>query len=618
MRIEAYPGVLNTASNGIYSFNAQQSGLPSTNGQNLQGGTVGFPYASFMLGAVNSVTVSNPTNLRPTKSQWGFFVQDTWKVTRKFTLDYGLRYDYSTYIREAHGYFANFSPTTPNPTAGGQPGAVAFEGNGPNRCNCSFAKNYPFAFAPRLGLAYQIDPKTVVRLGWGVVFSGTADSNGTTSGLTTNNPFPSASFGDPAMLLRNGVPFTPTPWPNYDVGQFPLPGALTPPRVWIDQNAGRPARQIQWSVGVQRELTRDLVFEAAYVANRGVWWNAPGLIDVNALTPDRISAAGLDINNAADRTLLQSPINSAVAASRSFNKVPYHGFPASSTVAQALRPFPQFLTITPLWAPVGKTWYDSLQLKGTQRFSHGLQVSSTFTWQKELVSGSETNINAGTIGNAATNDVFNRDVNKYISQYNRPFVFNVSANYTTPVWRVNKFVSWAVRDWTIGTYLQYGSGLPILAPTAQNQLASHLFRSTFANRNPDVPLFTQDLNCHCFDPNRQFVLNPAAWSEPAGGQWGTAAAYYNDYRYQRRPVENMNLGRTFRLWEGASVNIRAEFTNIFNRTQPNNPTGTAISNARLTQTRNPAGQTTAGFGFVNTGTVFSSPRQGVIVGRFQF
>jgi hypothetical protein len=132
---------------------------------------------------------------------------------------------------------------------------------------------------------------------------------------------------------------------------------------------------------------------------------------------------------------------------------------------------------------------------------------------------------------------------------------------------------------------------------------------TFANRVPGVPLFTQDINCHCFDPAKTFVLNPAAWSQPAAGQFGTAAAYYGDYRYQRRPVENLSLGRTFRFRESASVNIRMEFTNVFNRTEMNNP---IVNNAQATQTA------TGGFGFINTATTFSPPRQGSIVARFQF
>ena len=172
--------------------------------------------------------------------------------------------------------------------------------------------------------------------------------------------------------------------------------------------------------------------------------------------------------------------------------------------------------------------------------------------------------------------------------------------------------------------LRYASGLPIMSPIASNGLSQILFRATgatgccggtFMNRVPGVPLFTQDLNCHCFDPSTNFVLNPAAWVNPPAGQFGTAAAYYNDYRYQRRPVENISLGRVFRIKEKTSLQIRAEFTNIFNRTQVNNPTST---NGLATQTRNTAGLTTAGFGYINNGTTFSPPRQGQLVARFIF
>lgn len=77
----------------------------------------------------------------------------------------------------------------------------------------------------------------------------------------------------------------------------------------------------------------------------------------------------------------------------------------------------------------------------------------------------------------------------------------------------------------------------------------------------------------------------------------------------------MNFGRTFRIRERTTLNVRAEFTNIFNRTEVNNPTS---SNALLTQARAPKGNTTGGFGYINTGTVFSLPRQGTIVARITF
>jgi hypothetical protein len=132
---------------------------------------------------------------------------------------------------------------------------------------------------------------------------------------------------------------------------------------------------------------------------------------------------------------------------------------------------------------------------------------------------------------------------------------------------------------------------------------------------PGVPLFTQDLNCHCFDPNRTFALNPKAWTDPPPGQWGTAAGYYSDYRQQRRPTENFTFGRTFRIRERASLSIRAEFTNVFNRTEMNTPTST---NALATQTTTSTGQTVSGFGYINTSSVAFPPRQGTIVARIQF
>src|SRR6185369_16248657 len=98
-----------------------------------------------------------------------------------------------------------------------------------------------------------------------------------------------------------------------------------------------------------------------YVGNRGVWLPSVGAVNYNSNTPQSLLAAGIDITNATDRAILVAPINTA-AAGRFQNKLPYPGF--TGTVAQSLRPFPQFNTSpTPLWAPLGDNWYESLQLK---------------------------------------------------------------------------------------------------------------------------------------------------------------------------------------------------------------------------------------------------------------
>jgi hypothetical protein len=402
-------------------------------------------------------------------------------------------------------------------------------------------------------------------------------------------------------------------WPNLSAGYYPFPNSLTGPPSVVDQNSGRPARTYQWSFGVQREIVRNLVLEATYVGNRGIWWQAPTQANYNALTADRLAKFGLSLDNPADRTLLNSPMNSAAVIARGFT-LPYAGFPAGSTLAQALRPFPQFSSgLTPVWAPLGNTWYDSLQVKVTKRLSHGLDFGYNFTWQKELTIGAESDSPAGVTGQV--NDVFNRNQNKYISAYSRPLVSTIVGTYTVPKWGKNKYLSYASSNWQISTVLSYASGQPILSPLAQNNLSSLLFRGTFANRVPGVPLFTQDLNCHCFDPNTSFVLNPKAWADPAPGQWGTSAAYYNDYRQQRRPQESLGAGRLFRITEKVSFSIRAEFSNVFNRTEVGNPTST---NALATQTRNSTGQATAGFGWINTTSLAGQPRQGTVIARFRF
>ncbi|HEY7338825.1 MAG TPA: carboxypeptidase regulatory-like domain-containing protein [Bryobacteraceae bacterium] len=620
--VDGYQMFQETYTDGWLTYSANETSVPALNGINLNGGTAGYPYASFLLGAVdngfNAVPVTNHMGAHAISA----FAQDSWKVTRKLTLDYGLRYDYSSYLQDGHGYYLIFSPSTANPNAGGRPGAIIGEGYGGGRCNCMYSKNYPFAFGPRLGLAYQVTSKTVLRVGAGVSYYKTDNNN---LGLSSVSQFQyqTASFGDPAYLTRNGLPYN-LVFPNFDPGQGLHPGLIGSAPQEQDQNAGRPARQIQWSLGIQREIARNMIVEATYVGNRGAWWNAAGLLCTNCITPDHLASYGLNLNNPQDRTLLASSVSSSLAMQRGFG-FPYPGFPVLSTVAQSLRPFPQYPNITNWhWVPDGDTWYESLQTKLTKRFSQGLEFSSAFTWAKQLTSGVEDDFGRG--GGVIINDAFNRANQKALSSYDQPFQFVISGSYTTPKWSADsagmKALSWVTRDWQIGTLLRYASGLPIASPASTNALATYLFQtgaggnqSTLFNRVPGVPLFTKDLNCHCFDPNTTFVLNPAAWSNPAAGQWGTAAAYYTDFRYQRRPVENISLGRVFRIKERASLQIRAEFTNMFNRTEMNNPSAT---NPLQTPTRNGAGQTTAGYGYVNVGTVFSPPRQGQLVARFQF
>jgi hypothetical protein len=601
--------VSNTSGN--FTFSTDQTTDPFFQGQALQGLYAGFPYASLLLGRVSNVTLAQPADTRGGRGFYAWFAQDTWKVTRKLTLDYGLRWDYFTYPREQYGRSPSFAASLPNPTAGGHPGATIFEAN----CNCRFAHNYPWAYAPRFGASYQVLPKTVLRGAYGLSYSMSQGGGQGAAGANASAVNP--NFADPAMILSQGIPLKPV-WPDLRAGLYPTSGTTGAPPV-VDPNYGRPARLWQWNVGLQRQITNDLVVEASYVGNRGVWWRTASLLDYNALTPQGLlSQYGLDWSNPADRAILAAQLNSA-AAGRFQNKLPYAGFPATSSVAQSLRPFPQFSsTLVATGAPLGKTWYDALQLKATKRFSHGLDFTWTYTHSKELQLGAEDYTGLGVI-----NDVFNRDNNKQLSASSRPNWMSLAFNYTTPKWGSEKWLQFAVRDWMLGAVLQYGSGLPIQAPVnISNNNASTLLRSTWATRVPGQPLFLQDLNCHCFDPSTTVVLNSAAWTDTPNGQWSPSAAYYNDFRYQRRPSELASLGRTFRITERVRFQIRAEFNNIFNRTLFLNTTAGTYVNPSTTRnaaiTRAPDGRYISGFGTINTTGIVSGERQGTIVGRIQF
>jgi len=646
-RTEGYPTIAFTNDSGTIGFNAAQTANPWFSDANvpLSGGSTGFPFASFLMGRVNSLTLAAPAEPRAGRKFLDFFAQDTWKVTRKLTLDYGLRWDYLGYPREQYGRSPDFSPTLPNAVAGGHPGASIFEGDGPGHCGCSFGQNYYLAFGPRLGIAYQLDTKSVLRLGFGVTYSSSSGGLGvqTPTGGTQNIDAP--GFGDAAIQLSGGYtqgvggPLLAVTWPDIRPDLFPSPGTFSGAPTVIDNNIGRPARQMQWSIGVQREILRDLLVDVSYVANRGNWWRTSSLNCYNCLTPEFLkSQYGLDIYNAADRTILGSQIGQA-GAGRFRNKLPFAGFPTNFTVARSLQPFPQFASsgagsLSGSAGPLGKTWYDSLQAKVTKRLSHGLDFTYSFTWSKELTLGAESD--GGLLFGQTVNDVFNRDVNKQLSSFSRPLWNILAVTYTVPQWGTNRWLKYALSDWTLGTTLQYGSGQPIPVPTTAGTLTNltqSLGRGTRAERVPGVPLFLADLNCHCFDPAQTQVLNPAAWREPGStydatgkqtsynGTFSPSAAYYNDYRYRRIPRETLAFGRVFRITERASLQVRMEFTNPFNRAQIPNPVATGYTTKVSTKfAADGLKVNNTGFGAISTlpGAAVSGERTGLLVARLTF
>jgi hypothetical protein len=635
MRFESHPSTVFTPANGAFYFNAAETSMPYLRTV----GNTGHPYASFLLGRLHNGEIALPNRFHLGKHSFGFYAQDSWKVTRKLTLDYGLRWDYQTMLQETYGRMPSWGPSTPNPSYGNVPGAPIFEKE--------LSDNYPHAWGPRLGLAYQFMPKTVLRGGIGISYGQTGALEMWNLRMGSFVRYgPSATWGNEIGLFRDGPNVGGTAvvpvWPNRDPGQAPAAqGSDFMP--WIHPDAGRPPRQVQWSIGIQREITPNLSVDVSYVGNRGKWWNANGAItDPNRVTPEILADHNIDLSLYEDRELLLKPLSEVTAQEAADHNltVPFPGF--SGAVNQSLRPFPHAGNIFMLWAPLGKTWYDSLQVQVTKRNSYGLDFTVAYTWQKELTLGVETNDTAFNIQPAINNiNIF--ESNKTISGYSIPHRLVIAANYQVPTWHnTNKFVSWLLRDWKIGALLTYQSGRPIMAPRATSSVPGHdigtlmklcsamgvlggcngsLFNgaspASYATRVQGEPLFLVDPNSS-FAPFTNFQLNPDAWQAPPDGQYGTGSPYYGDYRYRRRPSENMSFGRLFRIREGVDLSVRIELMNIFNRVQiPDPGVDFNSNNATLPQIKNPDGTTSFGFGRIDALSA-GGQRTGQIVARFTF
>jgi hypothetical protein len=639
-RAEGYPSRELSLLAGSYGFVPTTTGQTAFQGLTASQGSFGFGYASFLLGLVDSVTLAVPADTKRGKQQWALFIQDSWKVRRNLTLDYGLRWDYGTYASEQYGRVGNFDPVVLNPTTGNRPGATVFEGNGPGKCGCRFADNYPYGIGPRLGVAWQVNRKTVIRGGLGVVY----DSTGTAAGSVTNTQSGATpGYGGSIFQLSDGIPSSVRPeWPTFSPGLYPTSGTVGAAAQYLDQNSGRPARQVQWSFSIQREFHQNFVLEASYVGNHGVWWRSTAdgaLAPLNVMSEQRLNAYGFNLQTVSDATLLNTQWRNLSTAQRSLLAgrgiiLPYAGFPDTQTVRQALLPFPQFTNaILSAGAPLSRTWYEALQLTATQRLWHGLTLTANYTWSKTLDDL------------AGPPDVFNRRNGKTLTVFDQPHSFRLTGQYTSPVLRGggggflgNRLVAALLSEWGVGVYLQYVTPTLLTLPAAATNPAlsnwlgrgpgaavrvpgESLWATNWTDYNGKVHPEPIDINCHCYDPAKTIVLNRNAWTNPPVGVWSPSAGRYTDFRSISLPRENLNVSRNFRIREGVTFNIRAEFTNVLNRNYLPNPS-TANFLGSPTQVN---GVYTGGFGTINTtagsqivGGTTIAPRSGILVARLTF
>jgi hypothetical protein len=352
--------------------------------------------------------------------------------------------------------------------------------------------------------------------------------------------------------------------------------------------------RMAWLFGLQREISRNLVLEATYVGNRNVWLNAGGLSSVDAVSQQYIDSLGFnDFTSASDKSILNTTISLLSATQKSIllqqhgiSLTPYAGFPTSQTAFQSILAFPQYLgAISPTNSPLGKNWYDSLQITATKRLSHDLSLNGNYTYSKALSLTSSP-------------DIFNRDLGKGLNTTDLPHQFRVSAEYTVP--RIH-------------------SGNGILGNKVLTYvLAIGAWAGTCPTRVPPCSVAQQH-----YSGLYQQLPGPRSGKRSIGPQ-RASSSFLRDFRGVRLPQENANVSRNFRLKERLTLRIRVEFTNVFNRTQLPQPSvanglNQTFSAAPTTVTIGPyTGVYSAGYGTINPTAGTAGSRTGLLVARLTF
>lgn len=244
---------------GTNSFHRLTTAVPADNS-----GRSGNSFASFLLGAVNSGSVTTRDNPNLLYPYHAFFAQDSWKLRPQFTVTYGIRFELSGAAREADGRASYFDPALPNPAADGRPGALRFLGSGPGR----EGKNtfYPAAktWGPRLGVAWQINSATVIRGGAGIYYAFNKFQLDTL-GFSAHPTWSSGNQGiTPAYYWDQGYPAWQRP-------PFIAPDLNTGSSVsWADPNNLRMApTNATWNFAVSRAMRGNLVLDLNYAGSKG-------------------------------------------------------------------------------------------------------------------------------------------------------------------------------------------------------------------------------------------------------------------------------------------------------------------------------------------------------------
>ena len=532
-----------------FNFSYQETDLPSA----ANPAATGNGFASFLIGATDYGHVADyPYEVGTRFKDFGAYFQDNYRATSNLTLNLGIRYDIPWTRTQVHGTLSSFDATVANPGAGGLLGALAFAGTGPGRTGSSRFSDVRYIYwQPRFGFAYRLQAKTVLRGGFGLFMGSSGDviENGIriqySDGFNANPTFQTTNLGvTPAFYLQNGFPvYTAPPFINPTLDNN---GTIN----WLQPQDGTTALVSDWSLDLQRELPKHFLLDVGYVGNSGHHLGS-NLLNVNQVNPKYLSLGAV----------LTAPLSSPAGQATGV-PLPYAGF--TGTVAQALRPYPQYQTITQDLQTAGSSHYNSLQVKLQRQFYQGLSVLASYTYAK-LMTNADSQEGWYTPGGGSQN-AFNLGQEMTVATILPPQVLNVTYVYELPFGKGKRFANNSkaadliIGGWSISGIQRYQSGTP-LQVRLSNTLP--LFNN---NLYPNI-VSGQSLRASWsgrFDPATDVYLNAAAFSTPAPFTFGNASrtlpvrgfAYYN---------EDISLQKLFRITESSSFQFGVDMFNIFNR-----------------------------------------------------
>lgn len=555
---------------GTFGFSDGETGVPwQTSGNSI---------ASFLLEQVDNANATfraiGADYPRQTAKTW--YVGDTWRATPKLTVDYGIRWDTYSPFAEKWNRASWFDPLGPNPGAGGLPGRLAFAGNqwGP----ASLGRRFPEyiwhgGYAPRLGIAYALKQKDVIRAGYGIFYDqafypgwGGGISQ---DGFSTTPSFSAAPYAaSPAFILSQGFPqtFQRPPFINssFDNGQ----GAP----MYRPFEANRLPYAQQWNLTVEHQFTQNFYISAGYVANKGTRLpsrNTP----LNVLNPSLLSmGSALNDTFQAGQTSLDGV------------PIPYAGWTQQMqacppTVAQALLPFPQYCgNIQGLDENGGSSTYHSLQVKAEKQMSHGMYLLGSYTWSKLLTTASEnTQADATTwSGVQGVISPFERQNNKALASDDVPQVLSLTWVTDLPFGPGQRFLNRGgiidklVGGWEMSHIFRASSGLPLYFRSGNCSVPGQFRQACIPGLIPGANPFAQSKGS--FDPDKGPLFNVNAFqpytlfnnTNPAYQNYQGAGSRVTPLRGFGYHNWNLALIKNTRITERLNFQLRAEFFNVFN------------------------------------------------------